>query len=425
VRVTIDPATGTLVVGGRKVFPIGLTKPPPPGSKTPAGRNGLEEVAANGVNIVRTGIATWSAEFVDAQIAEQKRLHAALAAHGLGCWLWLGETPNLPPRPPGQPPSENEQLLTKIVQAFRNDPALLAYKGIDEPRNPFRGDNWIRPAGMVRAYEKLKTLDAGHPMVVVQAPRSPVAQLVPYRPAFDITGVDIYPVSYPPGVHSDLPNREVSVIGELARKTRSAAGPKPFWMTLQIAWSGVIPTKTRPGLVPRFPSLAQERFMAYQAIVNGARGLIFFGGHLTQVMTPEDAAAGWNWTFWRRALRPVVSELASAALRPALLSANAPTQVVTRPRNADIELVTRRTAAFLYVIAVRKGGAVSEVGFAGLPRKRNGKPITQGEVLFEYAQRPLPPPVGGKQKPRLVPVTNGAFRDWFARYDAHVYRFAL
>jgi hypothetical protein len=30
----------------------------------------------------------------------------------------------------------NEQLLTKIVSAFCDDPALLAYKGIDEPRNP-------------------------------------------------------------------------------------------------------------------------------------------------------------------------------------------------------------------------------------------------------------------------------------------------
>ena len=29
--------------------------------------------------------------------------------------------------------------------------------------------------------------------------------------------------------------------------------------------------------------------MAYQAIVNGARGLIFFGGHMTQVMRPVDA----------------------------------------------------------------------------------------------------------------------------------------
>ena len=44
--------------------------------------------------------------------------------------------------------------------------------------------------------------------------------------------------------------------------------------------------------------------MTYQAIANGARGLNYFGGHLTQVASPEDAALGWNWRFWEQVLRP-------------------------------------------------------------------------------------------------------------------------
>ena len=58
----------------------------------------------------------------------------------------------------------------------------------------------------------------------------------------------------------------------------SASGGKPVWMTLQIAWSGVAASKDAPDQVPCFPSLKQERFMAYQAIVNGARGLVFDPG---------------------------------------------------------------------------------------------------------------------------------------------------
>lgn len=422
--VAIDAGTGVLVVDGEKLFPIGLSKAPPLGSQTPAGRNGLEEVAVNGVNFARTGIGDWSVEFADAQIAVQRQFHAAAAARGLYTWLWLGNTPDLPPPAPGGP-SANEQLLTKLVIAFRDDPSLLGYKGIDEPRNPFRGDNWIRPEGLVRAYNKLKSLDPNHPVVIVQAPRSPVADLIPYRPAFDITGVDIYPVSYPPGLHSDIPNRDINVVGDLARKMREAAGGKPFWMTLQIAWSGIIPTQAKPDTVPRFPSLHQERFMAYEAIVNGARGLIFFGGHLTSVMRPEDAASGWNWSFWRRVLRPVVSELASEDVHPALVAPNATPGVTTRPSNPEIELVTRRTATHLYVIAVRIGGAVSQIEFAGLPRKLDGSALTRGEVLAEYVQDPLPPAAGAAQVPRRVTVTGGAFKDWFAPHDAHVYRFAL
>ena len=63
--------------------------------------------------------------------------------------------------------------------------------------------------------------------------------------------------------------------------------------------------------------------MAYQAVVNGARGLTFFGGHLTQIATPADAQVGWNWTFWNRVLKPLLSELTSSAVAPALVAPNA------------------------------------------------------------------------------------------------------
>src|SRR2546428_9107540 len=150
-RVEIDE-TGVLVLGDEKVFPIGLSNPPPSSSRTPAGRNGLEEVAVNGVNFARTGIEAWDVELLEGQIAAQKQAHADIASHGLRCWLWLGTAADLPEPVLGQPRPANEQILTSLVTAFRGDPALLAYKGIDEPRNPFRGDGWIRPEGMVRAH---------------------------------------------------------------------------------------------------------------------------------------------------------------------------------------------------------------------------------------------------------------------------------
>src|SRR5436305_9152707 len=157
-------------------------------------------------------------------------------------------------------------------------------------------------------------------------------------------------------------------------------------MTLQIAWSGVVTSQKNPRHVPRFPTLQQERFMAYQAIVNGARGLVFFGGHLTQIATPADAAAGWNWTFWTRVLRPLVEELGSAALAPALVAPTAKLAVTASV--AGVELVAREAGGFLNVIAVRRGGTTSRVRFSGLPQR-----IAGGRVLFEYVQDPPPPPI--------------------------------
>ncbi len=396
-------------------FPIVLSNGPEPGAKAWNGRSGLAEVAAAGVTHVRTGRADWSLAAVDAQIAEQRALLDAAAAHGLRAWLWLGDAGNLPP--PASQPTAQERLLARIADGVQGHPGLGAYKGIDEPRNPFRGESWIRPAGMIRAYKRLKQIDPSHPVVVTQAPIGTVPQLTPYRPAFDVTGADVYPVSYPPGAHTKTGNRDISVVGDVTRKMVTAAGGKPVWMTLQIAWSGVAPSHDKPDLVPRFPTLQAERFMAYQAVVAGARGLVFFGGHLTQVASPEDAKLGWNWTFWEQVLRPLVLELGSASVRPALVAPNAKPQV--KASTADVELVMRDDGTFLYVIAVRRKGTTSVVRFTGLP-----KTIRSGEVLHEYVQRPLPPPIGvGSQVFRPVDVTGGSFGDWLAPHDARVYRF--
>jgi hypothetical protein len=415
--VEVDRATGVLVVEGRKLFPLTLSNGPPLGAKAPNGKDALAELAAGGAGFIRTGRHIWGAESIDQQIAAEREVLDAAAAHGLRCWLQLGNTPDLPARAL----AAKEQLLTRIVGQLKDHPALGAWKGVDEPANPNRPAR-VPVAGLVRAYKAVRETDPNHPVVIIQAPLGSVARLAPYRPAFDITGADIYPVSYPPGKHAGGRNRDIGVVGDITRKMRSAAGSKPVWMTLQIAWSGVIPTKEHPGNVPRFPTLNQERFMAYQAIVNGARGLVFFGGHLTQIARPADAQAGWNWTFWERVLRPLFEELTSSAVAPALVAPEARSAV--KASTKAVELVTREAGGFLYVIVVRRGSGTSRVGFTGLPRKRDGQPITGGEVLFEYVQDPLPPPIEPKHQTfRTVRVANNGFRDWFAQHDARVYRF--
>jgi hypothetical protein len=393
--VGIDAATGSLLVSGKKVFPIVLSNGPPATSIAPSGRNGLAEVAAAGVGFLRTGIGNWTPEFVSGQIQNERALLDAAAAHGLHSWTWLGRLPNLP----AGSRSTNEQLLTQVVNALKGHPALGAWKSFDEPAF---GD--VPAAGLVRGYRRIHALDPNHPVVLIQAPRGGDAELKKYASALDVTGADIYPVAYPPGTHAATHNKDVSVVGDVTQKMVAAAAGKPVWMTLQVAWSGVLP----PSHVPRFPTLLEERFMAYQAIVAGARGLAFFGGHLTQVMRPADAHAGWNWTFWDTVLRPLVVELTSTAVGPALVAPASPHTI--RSDAVDVALTTRQAGGFLYVIAVRRGPATSQVRFSGLPGSDR-----QGEVLFEYADGAFRP----------VAVSGTSFRDWFGPHDAHVYRFTV
>ena len=173
-------------------------------------------------------------------------------------------------------------------------------------------------------------------------------------------------------------------------------------MTLQIAWSGMVAVAANPDIVPRFPTLHEERFMAYQAIVNGARGLMFFGGHLTQVARPGDAQAGWNWTFWDAgAAAAARSELSSTAVAPALV---APTGAERSRRPRRTSSSSRgATARFLYVIAVATAAARPRRSASPACRaKLNGSPIAGGQVLFEYVQEPPPPP--DRRRSAGVPV---------------------
>jgi hypothetical protein len=412
--VAIDP-TGCLDIDGRKVFPILLSEAPPLGGKTRDGKDAWAEIASAGVNFVRSGLRDWSLQQIDDQIASERARMDAAAGHGLFCWPRLGNAGNLPP---GQG-SVEEQLLVRIANGLRTHSALGAYKGVDEPAL-----GGTPAAGLVRARTKLRTIDADHPVVITQAPLGSVASLIPYRPAFDITGADIYPIAYPPGLHSDLPNRDISVVGDVTKKMVAVAGTKPVWMTLQIAWSGITPNQQNPDRVPRFPGLHEERFMAYQAIVDGARGLVFFGGQLTQVMAPLDAPLGWNWRFWERVLRPLVVELTSPSVLPALIAPVA--QAAVTASAADVELTARRSGDVLHVIAVRRGASTSRVTISGLPPRRGGAQLAAGQVMFEYVQDPLPPPIQpDKQQFRSVKVANGSFKDWFGPHDAHVYRFNL
>jgi hypothetical protein len=420
----VDSATGCLTLDGQKMFPLILSDPPPQGGKTPDGKDAWSEIANGGLgaNFIRSGrtlAQPWVLGQIDAQITEERQRMDEAHNHGLNCWLRLVNAANLP-APTGGAVSEPEQLLVKIAGGLKDHAALATYKGADEPAH-----GGTPPAGLIRAHQKIKSTDPNHPVVITQAPLGPVADLTPYRPAFDITGADIYPISYGHVHASDVANHDISVVGDITRKMVSAGGGKPIWMTLQIAWSGILPSQDDPDRVPRFPSLPELRFMAYQAIVNGARGLAFFGGQYTQVMRPRDATTGWNWTFWQLALRPVLEELNSPTVRPALLAP--PVQHSVTSSATDVEVATRRAGNTLYVIAVRRSATkTDQVHFSGLPHKDDGTPIPAGEVAFEYAQDPPSPPVQpDKQRFRYVKVANVGFTDWLGPHDARVYRFKL
>jgi hypothetical protein len=172
------------------------------------------------------------------------------------------------------------------------------------------------------------------------------------------------------------------------------------WFTLQVAWSGV----TGEGKTLRFPTFHEQRFMTYEAIINGARGLVYFGGSLPMTLAEEDKPYGWNWRYWRRVLRPVIEEVGDKGPLAAALCA-ADSKLTVKAEGNDIELCVREVDDELFILACcRDPQRTAKVTFDGLPDD-----VSRGDVLYE--------------SPRRVLARDGKFTDWFAPYDVHVYRF--
>lgn len=386
-RVAISPDS-IILVNGKPVFPIGFTLAPPPDGKTPSGADAYRELETNGAVFHRCGPGP--RQWGPATEAALDRLLDRSAETGLLCAISIADL-----QAPGD--AEKESELRRVINKYKGHPGLGYWKGQDEPE-------WgkVPVARVQRFYDVVHELDRDHPVWITQAPRGAIESLKQYDPAYDIGAIDIYPIGYPPGLHSHLPNKNISVVGDYARWMQEiTGGRKPFWMVLQICWSGV----TRPGRTLRFPTFPEERYMSYQAIINGARGLLYFGGNVEAGLNERDKKLGWNWSFYYRVLRPVLQELSPAGpLYPALIAPNSKLPLRLEG-TSDVEFCVREAANHVFVLAAKREGATAEVKFTGLPSG-----ISAGEVLFE--------------EPRKVKVSEGTFRDWFGPNEAHVYRFS-
>ena len=284
---SIDVVTGDLLVAGKRVFPIGLSDPPPLGSTAPwSGLPAWAEIAAAGVGFVRN-YTVWRAAGLDEQLISVAEELDAAPEHGLQLWLALaGVDDDL----------GKQSLLDEIVNEFKGHPGLGVWKGVDEPAH-----GHVPAAGCVAVYRAPARIDPDHPVVIIEAPRGPSPSAGKPRHAADrrrgaavrgrlrhprhrhLSGLD------PPGAHAGGPpvNTDISVVGDMTGIIAQATRRKAIWTTLADRLERRLPAASQSSS----RRCQQARFMAYDAIVAGARGLFFFGGQFKQVMNDGRPAA--------------------------------------------------------------------------------------------------------------------------------------
>ena len=352
-------ANGTFLLNNSRAFPIVLSEPPPRDGTTPAGANALAEIASAGVNFVRVGPpgVPWS----DTEIANVQAWDQAVAPLGMYTWVKLRELAS------AQPSTANADMLKRVISTLKGDAGFGLWKGADEPwwsgltpaqlQYPYcmgtsRGSlSWCSPDS---------PLDSNHVWVTIEAPRGTASDLQPYSAVTDSHGVDIYPVTY------GVVNPDLHQVGTWTQTMSSITPNHLVWTTLQICSSGSRAPDESGDYV--LPTKAQERYMIYDAIINGARALAFFGGNVNYCWNSTDTKFNWNWTFWNTVLKGLVQEInASSPLASALVNAGS-TQTLASS-DASSEVISRQGTdpGDIWVMAARSGSGTQAVTISGLP----------------------------------------------------------
>ena len=159
-----------------------------------------------------------------------------------------------------------ENILTKEVLAH---PSLVGYLIDDEPFW-----NGVPPAALARCYQVLCRLDPYHPVIICSAPRGTVEEQRPYAASCDIFGVDVYPIPVP-NSHPHLDDKTISCVGKYVRRLEEITdGVKPVAIWLQgCSWQDYKKSDKLTG----YPTREESRFMLFDAIINGADAIFYWG----------------------------------------------------------------------------------------------------------------------------------------------------
>ena len=287
---------GLLHVQGKVLFPIGFYEMPKEDAD-------LKRMADAGVNLVRCGSR-----------ADLDRVQAAGMYGWLPCDLDEGATDDL--RSKVESVADHGALAVwegpdEVVWNFTGASRLFRVLTVHKEPGEWKSQtpeavNYAKEQAariipnMRAAAEMIRSIDKqGWPVWINEARGSHVDYVRQYLDYVDITGCDLYPVKET--------KRDVADIGAATRQWKGIGAGKPVWMVLQaFSWDELGDYFGAKSTA--YPTFAESRFMAYDAIANGASGILYWGSSYMK----SDAC--------RQSIYALVSEL--NRLQPFLIAPN-------------------------------------------------------------------------------------------------------
>jgi len=227
-------SNGELLVNGKPVFVLGTYH---------VGKEDLKTVKALGFNCVTSPIYGGNqAELTD----DQKEWHDE--AHRQGLWVITELSEYI------RAGRRNFEQARQVVSWLRLHPATLVHYAIDEPLG-----GGISRELVERFCQVIKEVDPEHPTFVNEVPGA----VATYADIADITGTDPYPIG------SGVPE-SLAWVGASVREAVRASKGRPVWGVIQAH------RQPPPHSQNRYPTPEEIRCMAYLALNNGAKGLLFY-----------------------------------------------------------------------------------------------------------------------------------------------------
>lgn len=154
--------------------------------------------------------------------------------------------------------------LPSTLKKFKDDPSILAWYVADEPEIYGKGG---RPMRFLQAPERriqnFRQLGSRYPVFWTHCPWH--NKYYAYAGIVDIAVLDDYPVC----------NAPITRVIKTMKEGMNAYSPAPIWFVLQ-AFNG-------PGYGGRYPTPEELKFMAYNVVGLGAKGILYFNyGHISE-----------------------------------------------------------------------------------------------------------------------------------------------
>ncbi|MCX7599425.1 MAG: hypothetical protein N2512_11270 [Armatimonadetes bacterium] len=188
----------------------------------------------------------------------------------------------------------NYGQVKALVSRLRVHPATIAHYTIDEPAG-----GGISPEDVQRHVNVVREADPEHVTIVVEVP----GQATTYANLADLTGVDPYPI----GAAAPA---SLAGVGAAIRELVSASLGRPVLGVIQAH------RQPPPNSANRYPTPEELRCMAYLALNNGAKGLLFYAwGDMYETETGQWPSGFAYSQELRQAFKQLNAELSQMGLR--------------------------------------------------------------------------------------------------------------